>query len=51
MKNSKKTEKAAPVQEMGALAKYSNAPFFKKKNEEAIKFLKAHPIPASFWKA
>jgi len=31
-------------------AKYSDSLFFKKKNEEAIAFLKKHPIPKEFIK-
>lgn len=51
MKTNKKAEKVAPIQEVSALEKYSNAPFFKKKDEDAVKFLKEHPIPANFWKS
>ena len=29
---------------------YSDDPFFKKKAEDAIKFLKKHPLPKSFKK-
>ena len=32
-------------------AKYSASPFFKKKNEEAVAFLKKHPIPKEFIKS
>jgi hypothetical protein len=49
IKSSKKTGKVSG-QDVGAVTKYANAPFFKKKDEEAIKFLKKHPIPVDFWK-
>lgn len=29
---------------------YSESPFFKKKDQEAKKFLEKHPIPNTFWK-
>ncbi len=50
IKNTKKGEKMVSIADTGSAAKYANAPFFKKKDEEAIKFLKKHPIPAEFWK-
>lgn len=31
-------------------AKYSSSSFFKKKNEDAVAFLKEHPIPKEFIK-
>lgn len=49
IKIKKKAEKLISSQD-GSVAKYANAPFFKKKDEEAITFLKKHPIPADFWK-
>ncbi|SMC60897.1 hypothetical protein [Pedobacter nyackensis] len=50
IKNKKKTEKVVSTQDVGSVVKYANAPFFKKKDEEAITFLKKHPIPVDFWK-
>lgn len=51
IKNSKKMNKVVSNQNIDAVAKYSDAPFFKKKDEAAIKFLKKHPVPTDFWKA
>lgn len=50
IKNTKKSGKAVSMEDAGSLAKYANAPFFKKKDEEAVKFLKKHPVPVDFWK-
>lgn len=49
-KNDKKIEKILSIDNVGSLTKYANAPFFRKKDEEAIKFLKKHPVPVDFWK-
>ncbi|WP_316815495.1 hypothetical protein [Pedobacter nyackensis] len=50
IKNKKKAEKVVSTEDVGSVVKYANAPFFKKKDEEAIAFLKKHPIPVDFWK-
>lgn len=49
-KNTKRGEKMVSIGDTGSVAKYANASFFKKKDEEAVKFLKKHPVPAEFWK-
>jgi hypothetical protein len=50
LKSDKKTERIATLKNVDASDKYANAPFFKKKDEEAIRFLKKHPVPPDFWK-
>lgn len=50
IKNVKKGEKMLSIDNVGSLAKYAKSAFFKKKDEEAIKFLKKHPVPVDFWK-
>jgi hypothetical protein len=50
IKGNKKQDKVISNQNADSLAKYTNAPFFKKKDEEAIQFLKKHPLPSDFWK-
>ncbi|MGK6353508.1 hypothetical protein [Parapedobacter sp. DT-150] len=48
-KNKKKAQDKKDVQQTGSVAQYSNSTFFKKKDEEAKKFLKKHPVPNTFW--
>ena len=50
IKNKKKIGKVVSTQDIGSVVKYTNAPFFKKKDEEAIIFLEKHPVPIDFWK-
>jgi len=47
-KDKKKAQKKETKQ-TGSVAQYSNSTFFKRKDEEAKKFLEKHPIPSSFW--
>lgn len=42
--NAKKRQQATPT------LKYSESPFFKKKDQDAVNFLEKHPIPNTFWK-
>ena len=51
--NTDKNKSNKDIDDMTALERqriYSNSTFFKKKNEEAIEFLKKHPIPKEFLK-
>jgi hypothetical protein len=50
IKNKNKIGKVVSTQDIGSVVKYTNAPFFKKKDEEAIIFLEKHPVPIDFWK-
>ena len=51
MKNKKTTSKPlTDSSENEKLAKYANAPYFKKKDKKAAAFLQKHPIPAKFLK-
>ncbi|MNL58539.1 hypothetical protein D3C87_1821850 [compost metagenome] len=45
IKNKKKIGKVVSTQDIGSVVKYTDAPFFKKKDEEAIIFLEKHPVP------
>ncbi len=47
--NKKKVQNKKNIQQIGSVAQYSNSAFFKKKDEEAKKFLKQHPVPDKFW--
>lgn len=48
-KGKKKTQNKKETKQTGSVAQYSNSTFFKRKDEEAKKFLEKHPIPSSFW--
>lgn len=37
------------AQQTGTVGQYANSSFFKKKDEEAKKFLKKNPVPNTFW--
>lgn len=51
MKNKKiATKMLIANNEEGKLAKYANAPYFKKKDKKAAAFLQKHPIPEKFLK-
>ncbi len=49
-KVAKKNDAVHKSAEQSKLSKYANAPFFKKKDEDAIEFLKNHPLPTEFFK-
>lgn len=51
--NTDNNKKNKSIDDVAALERqriYNNSTFFKKKNEEAIEFLKKHPIPKEFLK-
>jgi len=48
-KNKQKAMDTKRTQQVGSVTRYSDAAFFKKKDEKAKKFLEKHPVPNTFW--
>lgn len=51
--STQKTKKGKSIDELTAQERqaiYNSSPYFKKKHEEAVEFLKKHPIPKEYLK-
>lgn len=48
-KNKQKAKDTKDIRQVGSVAEYADSAFFKKKDEQAKKFLEKHPVPNTFW--